>query len=139
MSVGRPKRAASSGGTLNRTQTEGDECSLYSTSASASAVSKGIDQYTGFLLRYTSPLSTNAAKTRRMSASKAGSLVLYSLAQSATTPRRLNWSLCLAIHVSEKASQSRRSSDVDTCLLASRSSRATFCSIGSPWQSQPGT
>ena len=44
LSEGRPKRAASASGTLKRTQIEGEECSLYSTSASASAVSKGIDQ-----------------------------------------------------------------------------------------------
>ena len=34
---------------------------------------------------------------RRMSASKAGAFVLYSFAQSARTPRRLNCAVCLAI------------------------------------------
>jgi len=41
--------------------------------------------------------------------------------------------------LSEKSSQSFRSSAVETVRFFSWSSRETFCSIGSPWQSQPGT
>src|SRR5277367_6625893 len=44
LSEGSPKRAASEAGTENRTQIEGEEWSLYSISASARAVSNGIDQ-----------------------------------------------------------------------------------------------
>jgi hypothetical protein len=44
LSEGSPNRAASSAGILNLTQMDGDECSLYSISASARAVSNGIDQ-----------------------------------------------------------------------------------------------
>src|SRR5690606_6987712 len=44
LSEGSPNFCASASGTGNFTQIEGDTCSLYSISASASAVSKGIDQ-----------------------------------------------------------------------------------------------
>ena len=74
-----------------------------------------------------------------MSASKAGALVLYSWAQSARTPRRLNWAVCLAIQLSEKASHSARSPAVVTVRYSSRIVAVTFCSMGRPWQSQPGT
>ena len=43
--------------------------SLYSTSASASAVLKGMLQYTGFLPRYTKPFSTRSAKSPSSAAS----------------------------------------------------------------------
>src|SRR5690606_31308194 len=132
LSEGSPKRFASSSGTGNFTQIDGETCSLYSISASASAVSNGIDQYTGFLLRYTMPCSTKAAKVRRMSASYAGAFVLYSFAQSARTPSRLNCAVCREIQPSAKASQRARNSDVDTVRFCAWISLATFCSIGSP-------
>ena len=80
-----------------------------------------------------------AAKVRTMSASKAGALVLYSFGQSASTPRRLNWAVWVAIHDSEKASHRARISAVVSVSFSSRISRETFCSIGRPWQSHPGT
>ena len=51
LSAGRPNFLASAAGTGNLTQIDGLTWSLYSISASASAVLNGIDQYTGFFAR----------------------------------------------------------------------------------------
>ena len=74
-----------------------------------------------------------------MSASNAGAFVLYSCSQSASTPSRLNCFVCVAIQVSENASHRARNSAVVRVSFFSWISRETFCSIGKPWQSQPGT
>jgi hypothetical protein len=77
-----------------------------------------------------------------MSASAARSIVAYRLSQSPTTPRRLNSSRWMPSHFSAYSRHSLRKATIGTSSLFLpflRYSCSTCHSIGSPWQSQPGT
>ena len=123
------------------THTERLTCpSGYSSSASASAVRDEGDQCTGLRPRYTCPLRQSAPKTRSWAASYSGSRVRYGAAQSPNPPYRSNWARCVATVASAYSRaldrsvagvSARRSSDESPC--------STLSSIGSPWQSHPGT
>ena len=79
------------------------------------------------------------AKPPRISASYAGSIVRYSDAQSARMPRRLNCPRCFSMKPAENWAQARRTPSASSDCLAAWSSFITLCSMGRPWQSQPGT
>jgi len=80
-----------------------------------------------------------------MTASYAGSIVMYGLSQSPNTPRRLNSLRWMSMKRFAYSRHLRRFSIGSIALRTSMpgvsrpSSLSTWCSIGSPWQSHPGT
>ncbi|MNV79855.1 hypothetical protein D3C71_1734240 [compost metagenome] len=98
-SDGRPKAAASlaSSAIGNATSMVEDFLFSYSTSASARAEPQSKHQFTGFRPLNTKPPLTISAKARISPASFLKSMVLYGLAKSPSTPRRMNSDFCPSI------------------------------------------
>ena len=74
-----------------------------------------------------------------MVASCSGSMVRYGLSHWPNTPSRLKSRLCASTYRPAYSRHMRRNSAALTLLVFPPNSFSTFVSIGSPWQSQPGT
>src|SRR5687768_14379748 len=94
--------------TGNLIHTVMDLCSLYSTSASASAVFSTTDHSTGFAPLYNKPFFRNLWISRTILPSDRSCRVKYGFFQSAATPRRWNSPDWISTHLRAKARHSSR-------------------------------
>ena len=139
---------ASASHATKSTYTDKSSRSWYSSSASAKAVSLAMDQCTGLRRRVTKPWSTKSAKPSRTTFSYDGSMVRYGASYSAWVRSRAicpDWIstnfLANAWH-SFRTNRRRSSSPIAANASprpASTKLVITLCSMGKPWQSQPGT
>ena len=117
----------------------GEDLSSYSTSASASAERQSRHQWTGLAPLYRCPLRMILPSARICCASKRGSMVRYGRSQSPSTPRRLKSARCRSTCSCANSRQAARNSFASSLSPTRPCFFSTWCSIGRPWQSQPGT
>src|SRR6266436_3304131 len=122
-----------------RTQMDGLEWFSYSTSASASAVRSWMHQLTGFSPLYTYPKSRKSTNAPAITASYSALMVRYGSCQRPNTPKRIKSRRCRSTYFSAYLRQAARICAAVMLDFLLPNWLSTLISMGSPWQSHPGT